>query len=92
MLPTVRIGTAHLIGGEILERLFLCLRATSLLLRATFTPLEVHAKCQSEMVEKKRKGVPNDAANSVKLTETANTVDSLALQIECLGRPANIQA
>jgi hypothetical protein len=42
MLPTVRIGTAHLIerdvrGWEILERLFLCLRATSLLLRATLT-------------------------------------------------------
>jgi hypothetical protein len=36
MLPIVRIGTSHLIqrdvrGGEILERLLLCLRATSLL-------------------------------------------------------------
>jgi hypothetical protein len=52
----------------------------------------MHAKCQREMVEKKRRGVPNGAANSVKLTETANTVDSLAVQVECLGRPANIQA
>jgi hypothetical protein len=93
----VRIGTSHLIerdvrGGEILERLLLCLRATSLLLRATLTPLEVHARCQREMLETKRRGVPNGAANSVKLTETANTVDSLAVQVECLGRPANIQA
>ena len=51
MLPTVRIGTSHLIeldvrGGEILGRLLLCLRATSLQLRATLTPLEMHAKCQ----------------------------------------------
>jgi hypothetical protein len=38
------------------------------------------------MVEKKRRGVPNGAASSVKLTETANTVDSLAVQVECLGR------
>jgi hypothetical protein len=37
------------------------------------------------MVEKKRKGVPNGAANSVKVTGTANTVDSLAVQVECLG-------
>ena len=66
-------------GGKILERLLLCLRATSLLLRATLTPLEMHAECQREMVEKKRRGVPNGAANSVKLTETANTVDSLAV-------------
>jgi len=93
----VRIGTSHLIerdvrGGKILERLLLCLRATSLRLRATLTPLEMHARCQCEMVEKKRGGVPNGAANSVKLTETANTVDSLAVQVECLGRPANIQA
>jgi hypothetical protein len=97
MLPTVRIGTSHLIerdvrGGEILERLLLCLRANSLPLRATHTRLEMHARCQREMVEKKRRGVPNGAANSVKLTETANTVDSLAVQVECLGRPANIQA
>jgi hypothetical protein len=74
------------------DRLLLCLRATSLPLRATLTPLEMHAKCQCEMVEKKRRGVPNGAANSVKLTEPANTVDSLAVQVECLGRPANIQA
>jgi hypothetical protein len=46
----------------------------------------MHAKCQCEMVEKKRRGVPNGAASSVKLTETANTVDSLAVQVECLGR------
>jgi hypothetical protein len=52
----------------------------------------MHAKCQREMVEKKRRGVPNGAANSVKLTETADTVDSLAVQVKCLGRPANIQA
>jgi hypothetical protein len=96
MLPTVRIGTSHLIerdvrGGVILECLLLCLRATSLPFRATLAPLEMHAKCQSEMVEKKRRGVPNGAANSVKLTETANTVDSLAVQVKCLGRPANIQ-
>jgi hypothetical protein len=52
----------------------------------------MHAKCQREMVEKKRRGVPNGATNSVKLTETANTVDSLAVQVECLGRPATIQA
>jgi hypothetical protein len=44
------------------------------------------------MVEKKRRGVLNGAANSVKLTETANAVDSLDVQVECLGRPANIQA
>ena len=97
MQPTVRTGTSHLTerdvrGGEILERLLLCLRVTSLSLRATLTPLGMHAKCQREMVEKKRRGVPNGAANSVKLTETANTVDSLAVQVECLGRPANIQA
>ena len=97
MLPTVRIGTSHLIerdarGGEILERLPLCTRATSLLLRATLTPLEMHVKRQREVVEKKRRGVPNGAANSVKLAETANTVDSLAVQVECLGRPANTQA
>jgi hypothetical protein len=42
----------------------------------------MHAKCQREMVEKKRKSLPKDAANSVKLTETANTVDSLAVQGE----------
>jgi hypothetical protein len=58
MLPTVRIGTSHLIerdvrGGDILERLLLCLRATSLPLRATLTPLATHARCQREMVEKK---------------------------------------
>jgi hypothetical protein len=97
MLPTVRIGTSHLIerdarGGEILERLPLCTRATSLLLRATLTPLEMHVKRQREVVEKKRRGVPNGAANSVKLAETANTVDSLTVQLECLGRPASIQA
>jgi hypothetical protein len=51
MLPAVRIGTSHPIerdvrDGEILERLLLCLRATSLQLRATLTPLEMHAKCQ----------------------------------------------
>ena len=97
MLLTVRIGTSRLIeldvrGGEILGRLLLYLRATSLRLRATLTPLEMHARCQCEMVEKKRRGVPNGAANSVKLTETANTVDSLAVQVECLGRSANIQA
>ena len=51
MLPTVRIGTSHLIeldvrGGEILGRLLLCLRATSLRLRATLSPLEMHARCQ----------------------------------------------
>jgi hypothetical protein len=44
------------------------------------------------MVEKKRRGVPNSAVNSVKLTETAITVDSFTVQVECLGRPANIQA
>jgi hypothetical protein len=44
------------------------------------------------MVEKKRRGVPNGAANSVKHTETANTVDSLAVQVEWLGCRANIQA
>ena len=43
------------------------------------------------MIEKTRRGVPNGAANSVKLTETANTVDSLAVQVECLARPGNIQ-
>jgi hypothetical protein len=48
----------------------------------------MHAKCQREMVEKKRRGVPNGAANSVKLTETANIVDSLTVQVECFGRPA----
>ena len=52
----------------------------------------MHVKCQREMVEKKRRGVPNGAVNSVKLTETANTVDSLAVQADFLGRPANIQA
>jgi hypothetical protein len=52
----------------------------------------MHAGCQRERVEKKRRGVPNGAANSVNLTETANTADSLAVQIKCLGRPANIQA
>jgi hypothetical protein len=31
------------------------------------------------MFEKKRRGVPNGAANSVKLTETANTVDTFLL-------------
>jgi hypothetical protein len=97
ILPTVCLGTSHLIerdvrGGEILERLLLCLQATSLLLRATLTPLEMHVKCQREVVEKKRRGSANGAANSVKLTETANNVDSLAVQVECLGRPANIQA
>jgi hypothetical protein len=56
------------------------------------TPLGMHARCQREMVEKKRRGVLNGAANSVKLTETANAVDSLDVQVECLGRPANIQA
>ena len=45
----------------------------------------MHARCQREIVEKKRKGVPNGAANSVKVTGTANTVDSLAVQVECLG-------
>jgi hypothetical protein len=35
------------------------------------------------MVEKKRRDVPNGAANSVELTETANTVDSRAVQVEC---------
>jgi len=55
-------------------------------------PLDMHAKYQREMVEKKRRGVPNRTANSVKLTETANTVDSLALHVECLERPENIQA
>jgi hypothetical protein len=44
------------------------------------------------MVEKKGRGLPNGGANSVKLTETANTVDSLAVQVECWGRPAKIQA
>jgi hypothetical protein len=44
------------------------------------------------MVEKKRRGVPNGAANSVKLAKTANTADSIGVQVECLGRPANIQA
>jgi hypothetical protein len=88
MLPTVRIGTSHLIerdvrGGKILERLLLCLRATSLLLRATLAPLEMHARCQCEMVETKRRGVPNGAANSVKLTETEDTVDSLAVFLLC---------
>jgi hypothetical protein len=52
----------------------------------------MHAKYQREMVEKKRRGVPNRTANSVKLTETANTVDSLAVHVECLERPENIQA
>jgi UDP-N-acetylglucosamine transferase subunit ALG13 len=51
----------------------------------------MHAKCQREMVEKKRRGVPNGAANSVKLTETANAVDSLVVQVEYLGRPVIIQ-
>ena len=37
------------------------------------------------MVEKKRRDVPSGAANSVKLTETANTVDSLAVQLEMFG-------
>jgi hypothetical protein len=46
----------------------------------------MHAKCQREMVEKERKSLPKDAANSVKLTETANTVDSLAVQVECTDR------
>jgi hypothetical protein len=45
MLPTVLIGTPYLIerdvrGGEILERLLLCLLVTSLPLRATLTPFE----------------------------------------------------
>jgi len=44
------------------------------------------------MVEKKRRYVPNDAAKSVKLTETANTVDSLAVLAKGLSGPANIQA
>jgi hypothetical protein len=44
------------------------------------------------MVDKKRRDVPNGAANSAKFAETANTVDSLAVQVECLGRPASIQA
>ena len=34
----------------------------------------------------------NDAAKSVKLTETANTVDSLAVLAEDLSGPANIRA
>ena len=90
MLPIVRFGTSHLIerdvrGGEILERLLLCLLVTSLPLRATLTPFEVHVNCQREMVEKKTRGVPNGAANTVKFAETANTVDSLAVQVEYLG-------
>jgi len=44
------------------------------------------------MVEKKRRYVANDATKSVKLTETANTVDSLAVLAEDLSGPANIQA
>jgi hypothetical protein len=44
------------------------------------------------MVDKKRRDVPNGAANSAKFAEIANAVDSLAVQVECLGRPANIQA
>jgi hypothetical protein len=42
------------------------------------------------MVEKKRRYMPSDAAKSVKLTETANTVDSLAMLAEDLRDSANI--
>jgi hypothetical protein len=35
------------------------------------------------MVEKKRRDVPNGAANFVELTETANTVESRVVQVEC---------
>jgi hypothetical protein len=44
------------------------------------------------MVENKGRGVPNGGEKSVKLTETANTVNTLAVQVECLGHPANIHA
>jgi hypothetical protein len=52
----------------------------------------MHVICHREMVEKKRRYVANDAAKSVKLAETANTVDSLAVLAEDLSGPANIEA